>query len=114
MRSKPAKKQTIPSRFSAITDSRNQQTRIYTVKGRVQGVWFRDSTRREALQLGLCGYAKNLPDGDVEVLAAGEESALDRLGLWLHEGPPMASVSEVQEQFLEGVRVLIEQGCLVP
>jgi len=46
--------------------------RIYTISGRVQGVWFRDSTRREALKLGITGYAKNLANGDVEVLAEGD------------------------------------------
>lgn len=75
--------------------------RTYTVKGRVQGVWFRDSTRRKALHLGISGYAKNLPNGDVEVLAVGEESALERLGHWLHEGPPLARVSAVLEASVE-------------
>ena len=69
--------------------------RLFTVKGRVQGVWFRESTRRFAEPLGLTGHAMNLPNGDVEVLAVGDESALDRLEAWLHEGPPMARVSEV-------------------
>jgi acylphosphatase len=75
--------------------------RTYTVKGRVQGVWFRDSTRREARQLDISGYAKNLPNGDVEVLAVGEEAALNCLGRWLHEGPPLARVSEVREESAE-------------
>jgi len=67
----------------------------------VQGVWFRDSTRREARRLGICGYAKNLPNGDVEVLAVGEESALDALRVWLHEGPPLAYVTDVSEESVE-------------
>ncbi len=71
------------------------------MSGRVQGVWFRDSTRREALQLGLTGYAINLPDGDVEVLACGDAAAIDRLKDWLHEGPPMASVSGLIESDAE-------------
>jgi acylphosphatase len=75
--------------------------RIYTIKGRVQGVWFRDSTRREALRLSITGYAKNLPNGDVEVLAEGDESALNSLCQWLHEGPPMAKVSVVHEAMPE-------------
>lgn len=61
----------------------------------MQGVWFRDSTRSEALRLGITGYAINKPDGDVEVLACGTTDALNHLGLWLHDGPPLASVSEV-------------------
>ena len=67
----------------------------------MQGVWFRDSTRREALRLGICGYAKNLSNGDVEVLAVGQESALDTLGVWLHEGPPLANVTDVSEGSVE-------------
>lgn len=64
-------------------------------------MWFRDSTRSEALKLSIAGYAKNLANGDVEVLASGSEVALASLGLWLREGPPRAIVSEVQEQILE-------------
>lgn len=66
------------------------------VSGRVQGVWFRASTRDEALRLGLTGYAKNLPDGRVEVLACGPAEALDALGRWLHQGPPLAEVTAVE------------------
>jgi acylphosphatase len=75
------------------------------VKGRVQGVWFRDSTRREAQRLNISGYAKNLPNGDVEVLAVGAELALSRLAEWLQEGPPMATVTEVQESAPEQATV---------
>ena len=63
----------------------------------MQGVWFRDSTRREAEQLGLTGYAINLPDGDVEVLAWGGVAAIDQLRQWLRQGPPLASVTGVEE-----------------
>ena len=69
--------------------------RRYYVSGRVQGVFFRDSTRRRALALGLSGWARNLPDGRVEVLACGPEAALQELEAWLWEGPPHARVSEV-------------------
>jgi acylphosphatase len=61
----------------------------------VQGVWFRDSTRREAQALGITGYATNLANGDVEVLACGTQNALDRLHAWLRKGPPMAAVTAV-------------------
>jgi acylphosphatase len=64
----------------------------------VQGVWFRDSTRREAERLGLTGHAKNLPNGDVEVLASGSAASLAELASWLREGPPLAKVSEVLEK----------------
>ena len=69
--------------------------RLYTIKGRVQGVFFRASTRQVAESLGLTGHAINLPDGDVEVLACGDNEALDRLGEWLQDGPPHARVDEV-------------------
>ena len=57
----------------------------FFVRGKVQGVFFRASTREQALKLGLRGYAKNLPDGRVEVLAEGNASALDALERWLDQ-----------------------------
>jgi acylphosphatase len=72
------------------------ESRLYRVEGRVQGVWFRESTRREAVGLGITGYAQNLSDGSVRVLACGEPAALDRLAEWLHRGPPLARVSRVE------------------
>jgi acylphosphatase len=75
--------------------------RLYTIKGRVQGVFFRASTRRVAESLGITGHAINLPDGNVEVLACGESEALDRLGEWLHDGPPHARVDEVSARDIE-------------
>jgi len=65
------------------------------VSGRVQGVFFRASTQSEARSLGITGYAKNLPDGSVEVLACGSASAVEQLGEWLWVGPPAAGVSHV-------------------
>jgi acylphosphatase len=67
----------------------------FLVGGKVQGVFFRASTLEQALKLGLRGYAKNLADGRVEVLAEGDASALDALERWLHVGPPMAKVESV-------------------
>ena len=69
--------------------------RKFRVEGRVQGVWFRESTRQQAERLALRGYAVNLPDGSVEVLACGEPGALNRLEQWLHQGPPMAQVLSI-------------------
>ena len=74
------------------------EARRFTVNGRVQGVWFRDSTRREALRLGITGYAINLDNGAVEVLACGTREAIMALKAWLHQGPPLASVSRVEEE----------------
>lgn len=71
--------------------------RRFLVSGKVQGVFFRASTVRMAEQLGLRGFARNLPDGRVEVLALGEPSSLASLGAWLRKGPPRASVSGVAE-----------------
>ncbi len=69
--------------------------RQFTIKGRVQGVFFRDSTRRVAQSLGITGHAINLPNGDVEVLAYGKAEAVDQLADWLRDGPRMAEVIEV-------------------
>lgn len=65
------------------------------VRGRVQGVFFRASTQREALSRGLNGYARNLDDGSVEVLISGSPEAVGHLKAWLWQGPPAAHVSEV-------------------
>jgi acylphosphatase len=65
------------------------------VSGRVQGVWFRGSTRERALVLGVTGYARNLPDGRVKVLACGESAAVDALVDWLSQGPSHAVVTQV-------------------
>lgn len=66
------------------------------VSGRVQGVFFRASTRQKAIDLGCAGYARNLPDGRVEVLAVAEPDAVQSLIDWLWQGPPAAQVSDVQ------------------
>lgn len=68
---------------------------LFTIRGRVQGVFFRDSTRRVAQALDITGYAINLADGAVEVLACGESGAIDKLAAWLNEGPQMARVDAV-------------------
>jgi acylphosphatase len=66
------------------------------VSGRVQGVFFRASTRQKAADLGCSGYAKNLPDGRVEVLIAGEPPAVQAVVDWLWTGPPAARVTQVE------------------
>lgn len=72
--------------------------RKFTIKGRVQGVFFRESTRRVAESLNITGHAINLSNGDVEVLACGEPDALDELAAYLKEGPTMAVVSGVSSE----------------
>ena len=69
--------------------------RRFTITGRVQGVYFRESTRRVAEPLGLAGHAINLANGDVEVLAVGEADRIDELAAWLETGPPLARVDSV-------------------
>lgn len=75
----------------------------FIVSGRVQGVFFRASTRNEAVRLGLNGHAKNLSDGSVEVLACGDVAALDELQRWLHKGPPAARVEDVERLAAEEI-----------
>lgn len=71
--------------------------RRFRVRGKVQGVYFRHSTRLEAERLTLAGYARNLPDGSVEVSAHGAPEALEQLREWLHRGPRSARVDSVEE-----------------
>jgi len=68
------------------------------IEGRVQGVWFRDSTRRQAVSLGVYGWVKNLPDGTVETVFEGESARVERLAAWCRQGPPGALVTRVNEQ----------------
>jgi len=75
----------------------------FFVGGRVQGVFFRASTRDRALALKLDGYARNLADGRVEVLAAGDAAALEALAQWLERGPPAARVEAVQREATDEV-----------
>lgn len=68
----------------------------FLVSGRVQGVAFRANTRVQAQRLGLRGHAINLHDGRVEVVAAGDPSALEQLADLLTRGPPLARVDAVE------------------
>ena len=74
--------------------------------GRVQGVFFRDSTRREAQRLGVAGTASNLGDGTVEVVAEGEADAVDRLEAFVRGGPGHAEVDRIdaRDEPPEGLR----------
>jgi acylphosphatase len=66
------------------------------VHGRVQGVFYRDTCRRVATDLGVAGWVRNRPDGTVEVVAEGERDAVDRLLAWCRTGPPSARVDRVE------------------
>jgi acylphosphatase len=72
-----------------------RQAHVY-ISGKVQGVFFRDSTRREADKLGVKGWVRNLPDGRVEALFQGEPKAVDELLRWCVRGPPAARVEDVE------------------
>lgn len=71
--------------------------RGFRIFGLVQGVWFRESTRQQAERLAITGHAVNCPDGSVEVLACGDETAVSQLLDWLRRGPEMAHVERIEE-----------------
>ena len=80
----------------------------FYVSGKVQGVCFRANAREEAMRLGLRGYARNLADGRVEVVACGEAGAVEMLAEWLEHGPPLARVDTLERLPVE--REVIGEG----
>ncbi|RTZ71637.1 MAG: acylphosphatase [Candidatus Neomarinimicrobiota bacterium] len=72
-----------------------------TVSGKVQGVWFRDSTRKEAAKLNVVGWVKNMPDGTVYLEAEGAEENLKEFEQWLHVGSPMSQVNRIEVEWIE-------------
>ena len=72
------------------------------VSGQVQGVFFRDSARQKAEELGLAGWVKNLPDGRVEAVFEGPSEKVREAVSWCEEGPQQASVENVDVDFFEG------------
>ena len=73
-------------------------TRQVRVTGRVQGVFFRQWTKEQALALGVSGWVRNLPDGSVEALVSGEEKAVAELVKRMRSGPPAAKVATLIEE----------------
>lgn len=67
-----------------------------TVEGHVQGVFFRDSTRNKAVELGICGFVCNQPNGNVYIEAEGEYQLLESFMQWCHKGPKLARVDNVK------------------
>jgi acylphosphatase len=87
------------------------QTVHLVIKGKVQGVFFRASTKDKAKELGIKGWVKNMPDGNVEVLAAGNKDQLENFIEWCRRGPTQAIVSDVvvsnaEESFLNEFRII--------
>jgi acylphosphatase len=72
----------------------------FYISGRVQGVWFRGSTQKQAQQVNITGYARNLDDGRVEVVACGAEKAVAALQNWLWQGPSQARVEAVEAEVI--------------
>ena len=70
------------------------------ISGKVQGVWFRASSKTEADNLNLTGWARNLKDGRVEVLACGDEKQLETFSQWLQKGPDLAEVTQFSSEML--------------
>jgi acylphosphatase len=81
-----------------------------TVRGTVQGVGFRAYTQQEARALGLRGFVRNRPSGDVEIVAEGEREPLERLVAWARRGPPAATVESVDVQDVEPTEALTDFG----
>jgi acylphosphatase len=75
-----------------------ERAHVY-ISGQVQGVFFRDSTREKAEQLGLAGWVRNLPDGRVEALFEGPSENVREMVRWCEEGPSHAEVGDVDTEF---------------
>ncbi|MHB1085569.1 MAG: acylphosphatase [Thiobacillus sp.] len=84
------------------------KTQRLQIQGRVQGVWFRESMRREADRLGVTGWVRNCTDGTVEAVVHGPADAVDSLIVWARSGPPLAHVNDVAVSEAEGVFTAFE------
>jgi acylphosphatase len=69
------------------------------ISGKVQGVGYRLSTQNEAVKLGLKGWVRNVPNGSVEAIFEGEQTAIEQMIQWCYEGPPAAVVRDVQVEY---------------
>lgn len=83
------------------------------VRGKVQGVFYRASAKEKALELGLKGWVKNTPDGEVHLIVSGDQQSLDALLAWCRLGPKNARVSNVEsnphdDEPFDGFQILKE------
>ena len=73
------------------------KTRVHVIiSGRVQGVWYRTSTKQKADELGILGWAKNTSDGNVEAVFEGEKAVVDEMIAWCWIGPQRAKVTDIK------------------
>jgi len=73
------------------------KTRAHVIiSGRVQGVWYRASTKQKAEELGITGWVKNTDEGNVEALFEGDKAVIDEMIAWCWKGPPLAKVKNVK------------------
>jgi acylphosphatase len=72
------------------------------IHGRVQGVWFRESMKQQAEQLGIHGWVMNRADGCVEAVIQGDDTAVAAMLAWVHSGPPLAQVTQVEQTVAVG------------
>jgi acylphosphatase len=79
---------------------REKTVHVY-IKGKVQGVWFRASTKDQAEKYSVNGWVRNMKDGRVEALFEGDADAVDAMVDWCHQGSPLANVKDVKVQVLE-------------
>jgi len=84
-------------RTNRMAKAREKIAKRYLISGRVQGVGFRFFVEDAANALGLCGYVKNLWNGEVEAYAIGDEAAIEEFKRLLAQGPPAARVKNIQE-----------------
>jgi len=71
------------------------------VTGRVQGVYFRSTAREVAMEMGITGWVRNVPDGSVEIVAEGEKEKIEKFIKWCWKGPPLAIVENVEVKWEE-------------
>jgi acylphosphatase len=88
-------------RLGAMTSERLVQRVRIVVRGRVQGVWFRESTKEAATALGLTGTVRNLASGEVEIIAEGPRNRLEALAVWARRGPDLADVEGIDVDYSE-------------